>query len=111
MSRSTDPADRERQRAYRRKRWRDLRAKFLRSHPTCVACGKPATHVDHVYGHGPDKSHSFHDTRGLQALCASCHSRKGHRAGELKANLQAAQPAPVPVYEFGRRPIAPRRTL
>lgn len=59
--------------------WRKRRARYLRRHPNCVACGAPATDVDHIIpradlertpGVDPD------DDRWLQSLCHSCHSRK-----------------------------------
>lgn len=62
--------------------WRELRAAFLLANPLCVAmlrdgrrCGRPATQVDHkkTLASGGDKF----DEANLQALCASCHSRKG----------------------------------
>lgn len=63
-----------RQRGYNAK-WERTRAAFLRHHPTCVACGQPAKHVDHIDGTPPTGPHG-HDWANLQALCASCHSRK-----------------------------------
>lgn len=53
--------------------WRELRARFLRAHPRCAACGEPATDVDHVVARvrgGAD------EWANLQALCHACHSRK-----------------------------------
>jgi 5-methylcytosine-specific restriction protein A len=63
-----------RQRGYDRD-WQAKRAAFLRAHPTCVACGAPASVVDHVTPHKGDKR-LFADPANWQALCATCHGRK-----------------------------------
>lgn len=60
---------------YRSKRWRDLRLAYLAENPICVKCGAPASTVDHIAPHRGDES-LFWDEGNLQALCASCHSRK-----------------------------------
>jgi len=56
-------------------RWKRTRRAFIRVNPTCVACGKPATDVDHIDGLGPHGPHGY-DWANLQALCRSCHSKK-----------------------------------
>ena len=60
---------------YRSKRWRDLRFRFLAGNPCCAMCGGMAATVDHIVPHRGDES-LFWDEGNLQALCASCHSRK-----------------------------------
>lgn len=53
--------------------WRAIRAEQLSRESWCVACGAPATDVDHVIPRrlgGPDEPDN------LQSLCHSCHSRK-----------------------------------
>ena len=54
--------------------WRKLRLMFLREHPLCARCGQPAEHVDHV--RPKPYSQPDYDPDNLQALCASCHSKK-----------------------------------
>jgi 5-methylcytosine-specific restriction protein A len=57
-------------------RWQQLRAAVLREEPNCRACGRPASHVDHIMSKrkgGTDERHN------LQALCASCHASKTSR--------------------------------
>lgn len=69
------PAAAERESAAARgydRKWRFVRAKFLRAHPNC-ACGAAATDVDHVL---PLASGGTHAWSNLRALCRPCHSRK-----------------------------------
>ncbi|MEQ1930975.1 MAG: HNH endonuclease signature motif containing protein [Parvularculaceae bacterium] len=58
-------------RGYDRK-WRAIRAAFLRAHPRC-ACGSPASEADHVT---PLAAGGTHGWLNLRALCKPCHSRK-----------------------------------
>ena len=54
-------------------RWRQLRLAFLREHPICAVCGRPATDVDHVV----PKAEGGDDTEeNLQPLCRTCHRKK-----------------------------------
>ena len=69
----------ERQKLYNSKRWRKLRARFLRDHPTCTRCGAASEVADHKYGHGPGWQERFWDVRMLQPLCKRCHSTKTNR--------------------------------
>lgn len=75
--------ERERQRAYDAARpsssqrgyggsWAALRKRVLRDCPRCP-CGAAAEHVDHIL---PLRRGGTNDRSNLQALCASCHSRK-----------------------------------
>ncbi|NBP85328.1 MAG: HNH endonuclease [Mycobacteriaceae bacterium] len=78
-----------RQRGYTR-RWEQLRRSFLEYHPLCGdRDGAPtgdsycqrqglivaAEHVDHIIPIRQSRAGQY-DTNNLQALCASCHSRK-----------------------------------
>jgi 5-methylcytosine-specific restriction enzyme A len=53
--------------------WRLVRAAFLRHHPECVVCGRPAEHVHHVRRVRDGGTH--HDSN-LVALCAHHHNRE-----------------------------------
>ena len=53
------------------KAWRDLREVVLHRDPLCVACGAPATDVDHI-----DNDPTNNSMDNLQPLCHECHSRK-----------------------------------
>ncbi len=56
-------------------KWAKARASFLRAHPLCVKCSKPATLVDHIK---PFKGAQvlFWDSHTWQSLCAHCHAVK-----------------------------------
>lgn len=60
-------------------RWDKARAGFLKSHPTCVRCGAPATVVDHIKPHRGD-NRLFWDKTNWQPLCVTCHSVHKQRA-------------------------------
>ncbi|ODT57540.1 MULTISPECIES: HNH endonuclease [Paracoccus] len=60
------------QRGYDRE-WAKARAAFLRQHPYCVACGAPASLVDHKTPHRGDQT-IFWDKSRWQSLCTPCHS-------------------------------------
>ena len=61
-------------RGYDRKWWA-ARVAFLRSHPLCAICNKPAVVVDHVIPHRGDMG-LFWNSGNWQALCDACHNRK-----------------------------------
>ena len=63
-----------------RKDWEKLRKDFLTMYPFCVHCYKKgiltkATELDHIIPHRGDLE-LFYNTKNLQALCKSCHSKK-----------------------------------
>jgi 5-methylcytosine-specific restriction enzyme A len=58
-------------RGYGRK-WRFIRAKFLKTYPTC-GCGAPATEVDHIVAKSKGGGNEWSN---LQPMCKPCHSRK-----------------------------------
>ncbi len=47
-------------------RWRKLRTMYIRQHPACVMCGKPATDIDHIL---PKRRGGTDDPSNLQSLC------------------------------------------
>ncbi len=51
--------------------WRAVRARFLREHPVCARCGRPATTVHHMRR---KRAGGSDDEDNLVALCASCHN-------------------------------------
>jgi 5-methylcytosine-specific restriction enzyme A len=55
--------------------WDKASAAFLKEHPRCTRCGRPAEHVDHVIPHGGD-ARLFWNRGNWAALCRLCHSRK-----------------------------------
>lgn len=65
---------------YKSRRWKYLRRRILFENPLCP-CGELATTVDHIV---PLKDGGLVLARAnLQALCASCHSRKS-RSEQLR---------------------------
>lgn len=58
-------------RGYDRK-WRRVRAMFLRRHPACELCGGEATEVHHMVPLAEGGTHAW---ANLQPLCKRCHSR------------------------------------
>ena len=63
------------QRGYDRK-WRRIRAQFLRHHPYCSECGAPATDVDHIV---PLRKGGTNEWANLQSFCHRHHSAKTMR--------------------------------
>ena len=73
-------------RGYNSPRWHRLRAIILSKQPICQLCGKVwANTVDHIVsrdqGGGDEESN-------LQALCKSCHGKKGYEKDNLFGRLE-----------------------
>lgn len=51
--------------------WRKTRARYLKRHPRCVQCGRPATVVHHMVR---VRNGGTNDDSNLRALCAPCHN-------------------------------------
>ena len=66
-----------RQRGYTTK-WEHERADFLRLHPRCAMCGKPATVVDHIVLHRGDMK-LFWRRSNWQSLCEFDHNSTKQR--------------------------------
>lgn len=71
---------------YSLKVWKQNRAMQLLLQPYCQECAKygirrRATDVDHIIPHRGDLA-LFNDTKNLQSLCHSCHSKKTIRETE-----------------------------
>lgn len=62
-------------RGYGRK-WRMIRAAFLKAHPRCEACGAGASEADHRTPLAAGGSNAW---ANLRPLCKPCHSRKTAR--------------------------------
>lgn len=61
--------------------WRKLRAAYLRDHPDCAHCGRPAEEVDHIIPRKQLVEQEFHDPDAwhlLQPLCKPCHTDKSY---------------------------------
>jgi 5-methylcytosine-specific restriction protein A len=76
-------SDRRRRRTrtdYSNRRWRETSRRYRQANPNCATpgCGRPATDVHHLDGHGL-KGPRAHDWDNLEALCHPCHSRRTAR--------------------------------
>ncbi len=54
-------------------KWEHARREFLRLHPRCAFCGKPANVVDHIVPHKGDMK-LFWRHSNWQPLCERCHN-------------------------------------
>lgn len=61
-------------RGYGRK-WQEARAGYLKKHPRCALCVKPATRVDHIEPHRGDMT-KFWSSANWQPLCEPHHNSK-----------------------------------
>lgn len=57
------------------RKWDYARKEYLKQHPLCVVCGRPATEVDHIQPHKGNML-LFWNRNNWQSLCHSCHSKK-----------------------------------
>lgn len=64
---------------YSSSEWRRKRREYLKEHPFCVRCGRPAVIVDHIVP--IRKGGEPLDDGNLQSLCWPCHSRKSVEEG------------------------------
>lgn len=58
--------------------WSKLRFRYLHRHPSCVVCGAPATHVDHIQS-VRETPHLRLVESNLRSMCGPCHSRRTAR--------------------------------
>jgi 5-methylcytosine-specific restriction endonuclease McrA len=63
--------------------WRRVRDPYIKQHPNCERCGKPAIDVHHIDGQHPSEPGANDWTR-LEALCRSCHRRETERMKKAK---------------------------
>ena len=56
-------------------KWQRLRKLYIKAHPICVECGKPAEVVDHIIPHRNDPELMWNDDN-WQSLCKRCHDHK-----------------------------------
>lgn len=89
FSRPADDRPSAAKRGYGRK-WRVIRAAFLKAHPRCEACGASASEADHRTPRAAGGSDAW---ANLRPLCKPCHSRKTARQdggfGHAKKSLSA----------------------
>jgi 5-methylcytosine-specific restriction protein A len=67
--------------------WPELRAAALaRDGYRCLACGRPATDVDHIK---PRAAGGTHELGNLRSLCSACHATiTGRFAGRRSADAR-----------------------
>ena len=88
-ARAEDPA---RAAFYHSPTWREMRARQLAEHPTCVVCGQSARHVDHVIPIAEGGSLSG----PLQSLCKEHHRRKTQNESKAGNRRAAARRRKAP---------------
>jgi 5-methylcytosine-specific restriction endonuclease McrA len=85
-----------RERGYTKDWERESKA-FLAAHPVCIACGSPATVVDHLIPHRGNQK-LFWMRENWRPMCKPCHDRKtAQRDGAFKR-----QPRSYPGGGVGR---------
>ena len=57
--------------------WRRARLAYLKKHPACVDCGKPANVCDHITP--VRQGGEFWDSDNWQSMCTRCHNAKSGR--------------------------------
>lgn len=62
-------------------RWRDVRDRYLKGHPTCERCGRNKAEVVHHIV--PKRQGGSDDPINLQALCTLCHAQVHAKLGTL----------------------------
>ena len=60
---------------YSSSKWRQASAYWLKVHPVCEVCGRPAQVVDHIIPH-KGNVRMFWDKGNWQSLCKHCHDVK-----------------------------------
>jgi 5-methylcytosine-specific restriction protein A len=67
--------------------WHDRRNRYMRVHPLCEWCKRPATLVDHII---PKRDGGTDKSDNLQSLCNRCHAQKtrGKRAEHSVGGLE-----------------------
>lgn len=71
--------DKESNKFYHSREWKNLRTLILNENPFCVACGKAAQMVDHIKAI-KDGGEPL-DQENLQSMCNSCHNKKENQEG------------------------------
>jgi len=78
------------------KDWAKIRAQVIRrDHGTCVICGRPGNHVDHI------QRGNNHSLNNLRLLCQHCHmARTGRDGGTARRQprRRARPPEPHPGF-------------
>jgi 5-methylcytosine-specific restriction protein A len=59
--------------------WRRIRDRYLRDHPFCERCGKPAELVHHKVRLAEGGTNSLHN---LESLCSVCHGLHHAKVGD-----------------------------
>jgi 5-methylcytosine-specific restriction endonuclease McrA len=96
----------ERAAFYASSSWRVMRDHHLKANPTCVVCGEPAGHADHVLAIANGGT-----TEGqLQSMCAKHHHdktvRDSHKGGQ--APSRSTEESPVRLRSLLPTAVMPR---
>jgi len=78
-SKARPKRDRSRHKLADTRRWRKMRAEYLRINPLCKDCGALAAHVHHIVKHEGDERRFFDWENNWMPLCGPCHSKRTAR--------------------------------
>ena len=95
---SKEERHRERQELYQSRRWKDLRAYMVQTHPLCEDCLKagrikPTEEIHHIkspFAKGltvDEKEKRAYDVSNLVALCKDCHIKRHHPEGTIQDKI------------------------
>lgn len=96
---SSDVRNKERQKLYQSKRWKDLREYMVQKYPLCQDCLKegritPTSEIHHIKSPfvigltEEEKARRAYDENNLVALCRDCHIKRHHPNGTIKDKLK-----------------------
>ena len=99
--------NKDNQKIYNSKRWRDMSKLFLKNNPLCIECAYPAELTDHI--EEISDGGSEYDWENLQPMCIKCHNAKTsearkQRGGGVKSLKPKSQNTEPPT-KFLEKPV------
>ncbi len=77
--------NKESNKIYQSKQWKNIRTKQLTNNPFCIRCGRVANLVDHIIE--IKDGGAAYDINNLQSMCTSCHNTKTFEAKKIREGL------------------------